>query len=170
MYRPRNPGASPLFQLFETHYEVVKSVWEERFERQYGFWQGRWDRAVAAVSSESPARACPSCAKSRTRSRGAAAPPERAGLSQAAPSLHPDETHRCADCCSLTVAFAFASAPQRAATLRQGASMQGKPLCAAASPSSDLTTPPQGERLLFPNGSARSVPPRDAHRNLPLVV
>ncbi|GMR22361.1 MAG: hypothetical protein BMS9Abin37_0706 [Acidobacteriota bacterium] len=48
MYRPRNPRASPLFQLFETNYETVKAVWEERFERQYGFWQGRWDRAVAA--------------------------------------------------------------------------------------------------------------------------
>ncbi len=48
MYRPRDPRASPLFQLFETHYETVKSVWEERFESQYGFWQGRWDRAVAA--------------------------------------------------------------------------------------------------------------------------
>ena len=47
-YRPRNPRASPLFQLLETHCETVKSVWEERFERQYGFWQGRWDRAVAA--------------------------------------------------------------------------------------------------------------------------
>ena len=47
-YRPRNPRASPLFQLLETHYETVKSVWEVRFERQYGFWQGRWDRAVAA--------------------------------------------------------------------------------------------------------------------------
>ncbi len=35
MYRPRNPRASPLFQLFETHYETVKSVWEERFERHY---------------------------------------------------------------------------------------------------------------------------------------
>ena len=23
-------------------------MWEERFERRYGFWQGRWDRAVAA--------------------------------------------------------------------------------------------------------------------------
>ena len=40
MYRPRNPRASPLFQLLETHYETVKSVWEERFDR--------WDRAVAA--------------------------------------------------------------------------------------------------------------------------
>ena len=37
MYRPRNPRASPLFQLFETNYETVKAVWEERFERQYGF-------------------------------------------------------------------------------------------------------------------------------------
>ncbi len=41
IYRPRNPRASPLFQLFETHYETIKSVWEERFERQYGFLQGR---------------------------------------------------------------------------------------------------------------------------------
>ena len=48
MYHPRNPRASPLFQLFETNYETVKAVWEERFERQYGFWQGRWDSAVAA--------------------------------------------------------------------------------------------------------------------------
>ena len=47
-YRPRNPRASPLFQLFETYFETVKAMWEERFERHYGFWQGRWDRAVAA--------------------------------------------------------------------------------------------------------------------------
>ena len=30
------------------------TVWEERFERQYGFWQGRWDRAVAARSRLRP--------------------------------------------------------------------------------------------------------------------
>jgi len=60
MYRPRNPRASPLFQLFETYYETVKAVWEERFERQYGFWQGRWDRAVAAYIGFAIVR-CPVC-------------------------------------------------------------------------------------------------------------
>ncbi len=47
IYHPRNPRASPLFQLFETHYETVKSVWEERFERRYGFWRGLYDTTVA---------------------------------------------------------------------------------------------------------------------------
>ena len=48
VYRPRNPRASSLYQLFDSHYETVKAVWEERFERQYGFWRGHWDSAVAA--------------------------------------------------------------------------------------------------------------------------
>ena len=47
VYRPRNPRASSLYQLFDSHYETVKAVWEERFERQYGFWRGHWDNAVA---------------------------------------------------------------------------------------------------------------------------
>jgi hypothetical protein len=46
-YRQRNPRATPLYQLLETHYETVKGNWEERFERRYGFWRGYYDTAVA---------------------------------------------------------------------------------------------------------------------------
>ena len=58
---------SSLYQLFDSHYETVKAVWEERFERQYGFWRGHWDSAVATYQDcglfESGfARVrCPSC-------------------------------------------------------------------------------------------------------------
>ncbi len=38
LYRPRNPRATFLYQLLESHYETVKSIWEERFEQRYGFW------------------------------------------------------------------------------------------------------------------------------------
>jgi hypothetical protein len=45
-YRPRNPRASSLYQLLETHFETLKRLWEERFERRYGFWRACWDSAV----------------------------------------------------------------------------------------------------------------------------
>ena len=41
-YRPRNARATPLYQLFETYYEDVKALWEERFEK---------NTAIGAVSS-----------------------------------------------------------------------------------------------------------------------
>ena len=47
LYRPRNARASPLYQLFETYYEDVKAVWEERFEKKFGFWRGFVDTVVA---------------------------------------------------------------------------------------------------------------------------
>ena len=31
----------------EVHYETLKGLWEERFERRYGFWRGFYDAAVA---------------------------------------------------------------------------------------------------------------------------
>ena len=31
----------------ETHYEQVKAVWEDRFQKTYGFWRGLTDTAVA---------------------------------------------------------------------------------------------------------------------------
>jgi Putative transposase len=46
-YRRRNPRATSLYQLLEVHYETVKGLWEERFERRYGFWRGPYDAAVA---------------------------------------------------------------------------------------------------------------------------
>ncbi len=47
LYRPRQARASPLYQLFEAHYEEVKALWEERFEKAYGFWRGFIDKVVA---------------------------------------------------------------------------------------------------------------------------
>ncbi len=47
LYRPRNARATALYQLFEAYYEDVKAIWEERFEKQYGFWRGFVDTVVA---------------------------------------------------------------------------------------------------------------------------
>ena len=35
------------YQLFETYDDEVKAVWEERFEKKFGFWRGFVDTAVA---------------------------------------------------------------------------------------------------------------------------
>ncbi len=45
-YRPRNARASPLYQLMEAYYDDVKAVWEERFEKKYGYWRGFLDTVV----------------------------------------------------------------------------------------------------------------------------
>ena len=37
LYRPRNARATALYQLLEACYEDVKAIWEERFEKKYGF-------------------------------------------------------------------------------------------------------------------------------------
>ncbi len=47
VYRPRDPRKTALWGLLDTLYERVKGVWEERFERRYGFWRGLADEAVA---------------------------------------------------------------------------------------------------------------------------
>ena len=47
LYRPRNARASPLYQILETYYEDVKAVWEQRFEKKFGFWRGFVDTVVA---------------------------------------------------------------------------------------------------------------------------
>jgi len=47
LYRPRDAGASPLYQLLQAYYEDVKAVWEEHFEKKYGFWRGFVDTVVA---------------------------------------------------------------------------------------------------------------------------
>ncbi|HXV61769.1 MAG TPA: transposase [Vicinamibacteria bacterium] len=66
-YRPRNPRATSLYQLLDKHYETVKLLWEQRFERRYGFWQGYRDNAVASyldcgLFESGFARAvCPKC-------------------------------------------------------------------------------------------------------------
>jgi len=47
-YRLRNPRATSLYPLLETHFETLKRIWEERFEPRYGFWRVYWDTAVAS--------------------------------------------------------------------------------------------------------------------------
>jgi hypothetical protein len=39
LYRPRNVRATVLYQLLESHYEQVKALWEDRFEKKFGFWK-----------------------------------------------------------------------------------------------------------------------------------
>jgi hypothetical protein len=51
VYRQRNPKASPLYRLFDEHFEELKRVWSDRFEEAFGPWQRHWDAAVAAFLS-----------------------------------------------------------------------------------------------------------------------
>ena len=46
VYRPRDPRKTSLFRLVDSLYDRVKGVWEERFERAYGFWRGLVDEVV----------------------------------------------------------------------------------------------------------------------------
>ncbi len=46
LYKARNPRKTPLYRLFEAHYEEVKALWEQRFERTYGRWRGFVDTVV----------------------------------------------------------------------------------------------------------------------------
>ena len=48
LYLERDPAASPLFRLFEEHFEELKRIYPDRYEETYGPWQGHWDGAVAA--------------------------------------------------------------------------------------------------------------------------
>jgi hypothetical protein len=45
-YRARNSRATPLYRLFETHFEEVRGQWEDRFERRFGFWRGFVDEQI----------------------------------------------------------------------------------------------------------------------------
>ena len=46
VYKPRQPRKTALYQLMEAHYEDVKALWEDRFEKTYGRWRGFTDHAV----------------------------------------------------------------------------------------------------------------------------
>src|SRR4030042_437032 len=39
VYRPRNPKSSDYYRCVEDHFEAFVQVYEERFERPYGFWR-----------------------------------------------------------------------------------------------------------------------------------
>ena len=46
IYQPRRSQSTPLYFLVESLYDKVKAVWEQRFERSYGFWRGFLDDIV----------------------------------------------------------------------------------------------------------------------------
>jgi hypothetical protein len=39
VYRPRDPRAGDLFALVEDNFDELERVWDERYERQHGFWR-----------------------------------------------------------------------------------------------------------------------------------
>ena len=39
IYRPRSPQKSPFYQCIADHFEEFVQVYDERFEREYGFWR-----------------------------------------------------------------------------------------------------------------------------------
>ena len=39
VYRPRNPNNSVYYQCIEDYFEVFEQIYEERFERRYGFYR-----------------------------------------------------------------------------------------------------------------------------------
>jgi len=38
-YQPRDPKASPLYRLLDAHYDDFKAIYEERFQKDYGYWR-----------------------------------------------------------------------------------------------------------------------------------
>jgi len=39
VYRPRKPQDSQYYQCVEDHFETLEQVYDERFEKQYGFFR-----------------------------------------------------------------------------------------------------------------------------------
>ena len=46
VYLPRNAQASPLYRLVEDHFDELERVWDELYEREYGFWRSTVRRVV----------------------------------------------------------------------------------------------------------------------------
>jgi hypothetical protein len=38
-YVPRNPRKSQYYQCVEANFEELERVWEERYQRKYGYWR-----------------------------------------------------------------------------------------------------------------------------------
>ena len=39
VYQPRNPKASTYYRCVEDHFEHLETVWDERYQRRFGFWR-----------------------------------------------------------------------------------------------------------------------------------
>ena len=47
VYRPRNPQSSDYYRCVQDHFEAFLQVYEERFERQYGFFRSYIQKVTA---------------------------------------------------------------------------------------------------------------------------
>ena len=39
VYQPRNPRASDYFKCTKAHFEELEMLWDDRYQRRYGFWR-----------------------------------------------------------------------------------------------------------------------------------
>ena len=39
VYQPRDPKASAYYRCVEDHFEQLEAVWDERYQRRFGFWR-----------------------------------------------------------------------------------------------------------------------------------
>jgi hypothetical protein len=39
VYQPRSPKASANYRCVEDHFEELETVWDERYQRRFGFWR-----------------------------------------------------------------------------------------------------------------------------------
>ena len=39
VYQPRNPKVSAYYRCVEDHFEQLETVWDERYQRRFGFWR-----------------------------------------------------------------------------------------------------------------------------------
>jgi len=46
VYRPRNPQSSDYYRCVEDHLDTFVQVYEERFERRYGFWRPSLQKVI----------------------------------------------------------------------------------------------------------------------------
>ena len=47
VYRPRNPQSSDYYRCVEDHFETFGQVYEQRFERRYGFWRPYLQKVIS---------------------------------------------------------------------------------------------------------------------------
>ena len=46
IYRPRRPRDSPLYQLLDRYYDEFERVYDDRYQKRYGYWRPVISRAV----------------------------------------------------------------------------------------------------------------------------
>ena len=50
VYRQRDLQSSPYYQCVEDHFEMFEQVYEDRFERQYGFYRPYINAPTSGIS------------------------------------------------------------------------------------------------------------------------